>query len=265
MGIEQTMSLISKPISRERVVFDYIIRCLELCDPNDVSFFLPQLVQLLRHDPDKGVETFLLDAASRSPYFAFLLKCQLLSEGTPPDEAFAPEVKRAGWQPPSDTGLWTVADATYKTLLQSLKGQVREHLDAESRFFDEVTEVSGKLYPIPKDERKAAAVEFLSEIAITRDDLFMPFCQDTIIKSVKPETAAPMQSAAKCPILVAFDVEDRRRCTGGRAENVRQEPKAGEHGDRGPRGISMVEAAIFKVGDDCRQDVLALQVVETQV
>ncbi len=262
MGLEQTMSLMSKPISRERVVFDYIIRCLELCDPNDVSFFLPQLVQLLRHDPDKGVETFLLDAASRSPYFAFLLKCQLLSEGTPPDEAFAPEVKRAGWQPPSDTGLWTVADATYKTLLQSLKGQVREHLDAESRFFDEVTEVSGKLYPIPKDERKAAAVEFLSEIAITRDDLFMPFCQDTIIKSVKPETAAPMQSAAKCPILVAFDVEDRRRCTGGRAENVRQEPKAGEHGDRGPRGISMVEAAIFKVGDDCRQDVLALQVVE---
>lgn len=262
MGLEQSMSLMSKPISRERTVFDYIIRCLKLCDPNDVSFFLPQLVQLLRHDPDKGVETFLLDAASRSPYFAFLLKCQLLSEGTPPAEAFAPEVKRAGWQPPSDTGLWTVADATYKTLLESLKGQVRDHLDAESRFFDEVTEVSGKLYPIPKDERKAAAVEFLSEIAVSRDDLFMPFCQDTIIKSVKPETAAPMQSAAKCPILVAFDVEDRRRRVAGGADNAHQDQEEGGREHHEPRGISKVEAAIFKVGDDCRQDVLALQVVE---
>ena len=261
MGLEHSMSLMSQSISRESSLFDYIIRCLGLCDPKEVSFFLPQLVQLLRHDPDKGVETFLLDAASRSPYFAFLLKCQLLSEGTPPAEAFAPEVKRAGWQPPSDTGLWIVADTTYHTLLDSLKGEVREHLDAESKFFDEVTEVSGKLYPVPKDERKAAAVDFLSEITVSRNDLFMPFCQDTIIKGVKPETAAPMQSAAKCPILVAFDVEDRKdpNNRGGRRAS-------GDGGATEPektfKGVAKVEAAIFKVGDDCRQDVLALQVVE---
>ena len=264
MGLDQAMSLMSKPVAGEKTVFDYIIRCLELCDPNDVSFFLPQLVQLLRHDPEKGVETFLLKAAARSPYFAFLLKCQLLSEGTPPNEAFAPEVKRAGWQPPSDTGLWTVADTAYKTLLESLKGQVRQHLDAESQFFDEVTEVSGKLYPIPKDERKAAAVEFLSEITVSRDDLFMPFCQDTIIKGVKPETAAPMQSAAKCPILVAFDVEDRKPRASRRSQDSDQDSGQAGHGGGAVehQGIAKVEAAIFKVGDDCRQDVLALQVVE---
>jgi len=264
MGLEHSMSLMSQPIARERVVFGYIIRCLERCDPNEVSFFLPQLVQLLRHDPDKGVETFLLNAASRSPYFAFLLKCQLLSEGTPPDEAFAPEVKRAGWQPPSDTGLWTVADSAYHKLLNSLKGQVREHLDAESKFFDEVTEVSGKLYPVPKDERKAAAVDFLSGIAVSRDDLFMPFCPDTVIKGVKPETAAPMQAAAKCPILVAFDVEDRKASRHGDAGRRHSEDRASNANPESSeaRGILKVEAAIFKVGDDCRQDVLALQVAE---
>ena len=241
MGLEQSISLMSKPIARDGPLFDYIIRCLELCDPKDVSFFLPQLVQLLRHDPDKGVESFLLAAASKSSYFAFLLKCQLLSEGTPPDEAFSPEVKRSNWSPPSDTGLWSIADSTYKALLASLKGHVREHLDAESEFFDEVTAVSGKLYPIPKDERKAAAVGFLSEINVKRNDLFMPFGPDTVIKKVKPETATPMQSAAKCPILVAFEVEHMTEA---------DEPE------------TFVEAAIFKVGDDCRQDVLALQVVE---
>ena len=38
------------------------------------------------------MERFLLDAASRSVYFAHMLVCQLLSEGTPPDEAFNPIV-----------------------------------------------------------------------------------------------------------------------------------------------------------------------------
>lgn len=241
MGLEESISLMAKPIARDGALFNYIIRCLELCDPKDVSFFLPQLVQLLRHDPDKGVESFLLHAASKSSYFAFLLKCQLLSEGTPPDEAFSPEVKRSNWSPPCDTGLWSIADSTYRTLLESLKGNIKDHLDAESNFFDAVTAVSGKLYPIPKDERKAAAVQFLAGIPVERDDLFMPFSPDTIIKKIKPETAAPMQSAAKCPILVAFEVEHHPETKGN-----------------GP----FEEAAIFKVGDDCRQDVLALQVVE---
>lgn len=38
------------------------------------------------------VERFLLDAAARSVFFAHMLICQLLSEGTPPEEAFNPTV-----------------------------------------------------------------------------------------------------------------------------------------------------------------------------
>lgn len=244
IGLEDSMSLMSMPIARKTDAFLYIIRCLELCDPKDVSFFLPQLVQLLRHDPDRGIEGFLLKAASRSPYFAFLLKCQLISEGTPPDEAFTPEVKRSNWSPPSDTGLWSIADTILKRLEDSLHGDVKNHLDAESAFFDEVTAVSGKLYPVPKEERKVAAVKFLESVKVTRNDLFMPFDANLTIEGVKPETAAPMQSAAKCPILVAFDVIRSKQINphDSRVENS-------------------VEAAIFKVGDDCRQDVLALQVV----
>jgi phosphatidylinositol 4-kinase len=105
--------------------------------------------------------------------------------------------------------------------------------------------VSGKLYPVAKEERKAAAVRFLREIKVQRNDLFMPFDSNTIIRGIKPETAAPMQSAAKCPILVAFDVTKKL------PESEGQETE-----------VETSEAAIFKVGDDCRQDVLALQVVE---
>lgn len=46
----------------------------------------------MRYDQGGLVERFLLDAAQRSVYFAHMLICQLLSEGTPPEEAFNPAV-----------------------------------------------------------------------------------------------------------------------------------------------------------------------------
>ena len=79
-----------------------------------VSFFLPQLVQLLRGNETGHICNFLLREASCSPVFAHRLVCTLRSEGTPPPDAFAPAVKRSGWKPPSDSGLWGVADAVGK-------------------------------------------------------------------------------------------------------------------------------------------------------
>ena len=54
-----------------------------------------------------------------------------------------------------------------------------------------------------------------------------------------PESGQPMQSAAKVPLLVKFQVEEQLQ---------------------GRPPITRLQACIFKVGDDCRQDVLALQV-----
>jgi hypothetical protein len=42
------------------------------------------------------------------------------------------------------------------------------HAQAEKEFFDRVTDVSGILYPVPKDERKAAAVEYLKTVEVPR-------------------------------------------------------------------------------------------------
>ena len=45
-----------------------------------------------------------------------LLRVQ--AEGTPPEEAFNPAVKRSGWQAPKDTGLWRIADGLEKKVHQ---------------------------------------------------------------------------------------------------------------------------------------------------
>ena len=56
-----------------------------------------------------------MDAAARSVYFAHMLVCQLLSEGTPPEEAFNPTVGRGAGEGRAGQGrapvVWEAAGA----------------------------------------------------------------------------------------------------------------------------------------------------------
>jgi phosphatidylinositol 4-kinase len=65
-----------------------------------------------------------------------------------------------------------------------------------------------------------------------------------------------MQSAAKVPILVAFKVDHQE------PSDIDAKDKASLTSPAGPPAPSRTLACIFKVGDDVRQDVLALQVVK---
>ena len=44
------------------------------------------------------------------------------------------------------------------------------------------------------------------QLTVSRNDLYLPTNPHYIVKQVIPESATPMQSAAKVPILVAFEV-----------------------------------------------------------
>ena len=70
-------------------------------------------------------------------------------------------------------------------------------------------------------------------------DLYLPTNPESRVIALMPESG--QQSAAKVPLLVKFKVEEA--LGQGRPPETR------------------LQACIFKVGDDCRQDVLALQVM----
>ena len=110
----------------------------------------------------------------------------------------------------------------------------------------QVTDISGILKPVAKEKRRDKIAEAAAKIAIPRPDLYLPVDVHKRLAGILPTSGRAMQSAAKTPILLAFDVEVLPVHT---------------HEVRALGGPLVKQACIFKVGDDVRQDVLALQII----
>nr|XP_033513265.1 phosphatidylinositol 4-kinase alpha 2-like isoform X3 [Nicotiana tomentosiformis] len=109
----------------------------------------------------------------------------------------------------------------------------------EFDFFGKVTSISGALYPLHKEDQRAGIQRELEKIEMQGDDLYLPTAPNKIVKGIQIDSGIPLQSAAKVSIMITFNVADRD----------------GDQNDIKP------EACIFKVGNDCREDVLAVQVI----
>uniref|UniRef100_A0A7R9V546 1-phosphatidylinositol 4-kinase n=1 Tax=Chlamydomonas euryale TaxID=1486919 RepID=A0A7R9V546_9CHLO len=229
-------------------------------------FYLPQLVQILRNDVGGRIAATLMSMANRSDLFAHQLIWALKTEERPPEEAFNPTVKRSGWAPPQDVGLWDISGKLRKQVESSLPPASKEYWEAEDGYFQRVTGISGVLYKYEKEERKLRCMEELEKFQVDRSDLYVPTNPDCRVVAHIPKSGTPMQSAAKVPILVAFEVVRGQAMTGRKQPQDNDDgacvaaPDAPDVSPPPPQPTSKL-ACIFKVGDDCRQDVLALQVV----
>ncbi|GIL57911.1 hypothetical protein Vafri_13118 [Volvox africanus] len=260
----QGLQLMCGPAQHHKGIKAYALRCLHAASPAKVVFFLPQLVQALRSDGDVGnarsagggghkgkggdedtrdgaTGQYLLATAARDDKFAHQLMWALATEEKPPPEEFNPEVKRSGWEPPKDTGLWDPAEKLKRKVLAQMTPEQRAYWEAEDGYFNKVTSISGILKKLEPDARRAKIKSELEAFGPTRADLYVPTNPDCDVLGHIPESGAPMQSAAKVPILVKFEVAHK------------QQPPLPP--------LNREVACIFKVGDDCRQDVLALQAI----
>ena len=67
-----------------------------------------------------------------------------------------------------------------------------------------MTAISGKLMPkMPADVKRSIIQEELEKIPVT-PEIYMPTNPRCQVSSIKLDSGIPMQSAAKCPILVTF-------------------------------------------------------------
>jgi phosphatidylinositol 4-kinase A len=149
-------------------------------------------------------------------------------------------------------------------LIASFSGIDRDFYEREFAFFDEVTSISGKLKPFikrPKPEKKQKIEEELRKIKVDVG-VYLPSNPDGVVIGIDRKSGKPLQSHAKAPYMATFRIKknvDKPESMEGTDELIEDTNKTGLVAR--DNTVEIWQSAIFKVGDDCRQDVLALQMI----
>lgn len=167
-----------------------------------------------------------------------------------------PAVTWRSWQTFSwaQNNLYDIVPKVRQRIIDSFTPEAHNVFIHEFNFFDKVTSISGVLYPLPKDERRAgirryvsflwlkslpfcfavpssASLEYLQQsfylrttgidlnfvspyrelkkIKVESEDLYLPTAPNKLVRGIQLDSGIPLQSAAKVPIMITFDVIEK--------------------------------------------------------
>lgn len=156
-------------------------------------FYLPQIFQSLNTKAAYMISKFLLSYAKKS----FLFSHQLIWKSKV-------ECKFEKESVNSSTVLPLISQKLLKKALGSLNPTERYIFENVDGFFESITAISGKLNPKwPKPQKKDKIKELVLEIQ-PNPYLYIPCNPGYKLEKIKLDSGNPMQSAAKCPILISF-------------------------------------------------------------
>lgn len=219
-------------------LLQYTMRSLEYHDINLTFFYVPQIVQSLRFDSRGYVERFILETARVSQLFAHQIIWNMLANSYKDEDSTEPDSMKP------------VLDRIQGKITQGFSEDDLSFYQKEFEFFNEVTDISGKLKPYikkTKAEKKVKIDEEMHKIAV-KPGVYLPVNPDGVVIDINRNSGKPLQSHAKAPFMASF--------------RIKKEIKdVDEYGKIIMVPIERWQSCIFKVGDDCRQDVLALQLI----
>lgn len=232
------------------IVLQYAHRVMEQHPVKLTFFFVPQVVQALRNDALGYVERFIFETAKISQLFCHQIIWNMKANCYKGD---AGEI---------EDSMKPMLDRMVDMVVADLSGKARVFYDREFDFFKEVTDISGKLKPFikkTKPEKKAKIDEEMEKIVVDpKVGVYLPSNPDGIVVDIDKKSGRPLQSHAKAPFMATFKVRKQK------TEVVSDPDKVLDDSGEGSTRVTdydVWQAAIFKVGDDCRQDVLALQII----
>ncbi|KAK5022742.1 phosphatidylinositol-4- kinase [Exophiala sideris] len=253
-------------------VLQYAMRALESHAVDVTFFYVPQIVQALRYDTLGYVERYIVETGKVSQLFAHQIIWNIKANAYKDEDSQEPDPMKP------------LLDKVMDSLIASFSGPDRDFYEREFSFFGEVTDVSGKLKPFikkSKPEKKAKIEEELRKIKV-EVGVYLPSNPDGVVVGIDRKSGKPLQSHAKAPYMATFRIrktiesneeDDEVTPNPETAMKTSNIPRKGhsrqstgdvselaiDDGDR--RTYEVWQSAIFKVGDDCRQDVLALQMI----
>nr|XP_023019758.1 phosphatidylinositol 4-kinase alpha [Leptinotarsa decemlineata] len=243
----QALAYFSRQFPSHPISAQYAVRVLSSYPADAVLFYIPQLVQALRHDKMGYVTEFIKYIAKKSQIVAHQLIWNMKTNMFVDEDMMQ-----------KDHVLFETLESITNSIVGDLSGPAKLFYEREFDFFDKITNISGEIRPIPKGaERKKACLEALSKIKV-QPGCYLPSNPEAMVLDIDYKSGTPMQSAAKAPYLARFKVA---RCGINELESIAMAVSNNQTREQQSFGPEMWQAAIFKVGDDVRQDMLALQVI----
>ncbi|KAG0095832.1 phosphatidylinositol-4- kinase [Podila epicladia] len=232
------------------MVLQYAMRSLEHSPVEVVFFYVPQIVQALRHDDLGYVEKYIMRAAKVSQLFAHQIIWNMKANMYKDNNSEVPD------------SLKPTLDRIIENIVNGLSGEAKTFYDREFTFFKQVTSISGSLMPYvkkTKPEKKKKIDEEMAKIVVDVG-VYLPSNPEGVVIDIDKKSGRPLQSHAKTPFMATFKVrKTREESSLGKAIMKRGEVE--EEEEEVPKTYDVWQSAIFKVGDDCRQDVLAIQLI----
>lgn len=231
------------------LILQYAMRVLEQHPVELTFFFVPQVVQALRFDGLGYVERFIFETSKISQLFCHQIIWNMKANCYKDDMAEVEDPMKP------------MLDRMVDMIVAALSGKARAFYDTEFSFFNEVTSISGKLKDYikrSKAEKKAKIDEEMAKIQV-KVGVYLPSNPDGVVVELDKKSGRPLQSHAKAPFMATFKVRKERIEFEESTEQMGAEVQLESSGRKVQYDVW--QAAIFKVGDDCRQDVLALQLI----
>ncbi|KAI8973785.1 hypothetical protein BDF20DRAFT_823654 [Mycotypha africana] len=236
------------------LILQYAMRSLEYYPVDTVFFYVPQIVQALRYDEYGYVEKYIMQAGQVSQLFAHQIIWNMSAN-------FYVDADKECIKP--DT-LKPTLEKIIRNLVASFTGTDRDFYEREFKFFGEVTAISGYLKEYIKygqNEKKPLQKKRLDEeLGKIKVDVgvYLPSNPDGRIVDINRTSGRPLQSHAKAPFMATFKIEKEVEHAETLEDGTNEE---GTDEIDKKQVVTTWLSAIFKVGDDCRQDVLALQLI----
>ena len=244
-------------------IIQYAMRALEGHSVDVTFFYVPQIVQTLRYDVLGYVERYIVETAKFSQLFAHQIIWNMKANAYKDEEATI------------EDSIKPTIDKVMNNIIGTFSGTDKDFYEREFAFFNEVTSISGKLRPYikkEKAEKKQKIEEELRKITV-EVGVYLPSNPEGVVVGIDRKSGKPLQSHAKAPFMATFRIRKNKgdmEGTDNLLEDVNKQREASGNPD--PRSNASAvgttdgtyevwQSAMFKVGDDCRQDVLALQMI----
>ena len=228
------------------LIMQYAVRALESHSVDVTFFYVPQIVQTLRYDALGYVERYIIETAKFSQLFAHQIIWNMKANAYKDEASEEPD--------PVKPALDKVMDA----LIASFARMDKDFYEREFDFFGKVTGISGTLKPLikrPKPEKKQKIEEELRKIQV-EVGVYLPSNPDGVVIGIDRKSGKPLQSHAKAPFMATFRIRKEETQPEATESHAVQPSEVAKR-----KTYEVWQSAIFKVGDDCRQDVLALQLI----